>query len=231
MGGSAPRSETGTDRQHNHPNGTSPLLRIHGYAASINVRKVLWACEEIGIPFEREDWAGGFRSTSDPAFLALNPVGLVPVIEDAGAVIWESNTIIRYLATSRNRLDLYPEDPVRRARIEMWMDWQASDFNNSWRYAFLGLVRQNPEYQDPGAIEKSSQLFSRLVQVIDAQLERTGGYIAGEAFTLADIPIGLSIHRWRSTPMSRPSLIHVGRYYAGLCERPGFQKYASDGGA
>lgn len=206
------------------------MLRIYGYAASINVRKVLWACAELALPFEREDWAGPFRSTADPAFMALNPVGMVPVIDDGGAIIWESNTIIRYLASSRGRTDLLPADPRSRARVEMWMDWQASDFNNAWRVAFQGLVRKNPAHQDAGAIEQSMTTFSRMVAVVDAELARSGGHICGPHFSLADIPIGLSIHRWRSIPAEKPRLGNVDRYYERLCERPGFRHVGRDGG-
>lgn len=206
------------------------MLRIHGYAGSINVRKVLWACEELGIAFEREDWGGGTRPTTDPAFLALNPVGMVPVIEDNGVIVWESNTIVRYLAASRGRTDLLPSDPVGRARVEMWMDWQASDFNNSWRVAFQGLVRKNPEFQDPQAIARSANAFSRMVAIVDEALARSGAYICGSEFSVADIPMGLAIHRWRGMPMSRPDLPQVERYYQHLLERPGFQRYGREGG-
>lgn len=206
------------------------MLRVYGYAASINVRKVLWTCAELNIPFEREDWAGPFRATSDPVFLALNPVGMVPVIDDDGAIVWESNAIIRYLAATRGRRDLLPENPSQRAHVEMWMDWQASDFNNSWRVAFQGLVRKNPDFQDVDAIEKSVDTFSRMVGLIDAQLEKAGGHVCGEHFSLADIPIGLSIHRWRSIPVAKPALKNVDVYYDRLCERPGFRRYGRDGG-
>ena len=94
------------------------MLKIYGYAQSINVRKVLWACEELGLAFERQDWGGAFRSTSEPQFRALNPVGMVPVIDDDGEVVWESNVIVRYLATSRGRTDLLPTEPAPRARVE-----------------------------------------------------------------------------------------------------------------
>lgn len=195
------------------------MLKIYGYAASINVRKVLWTCEELGLEFEREDWAG-----------ALNPVGMVPVIDDAGTIVWESNVIVRYLATRHGRTDLLPADPPRRAHVEQWMDWQASDFNNSWRVAFQALVRKNPEFQDPVAIVKSTQQFASMVGIVDAQLGRTGAYIVGERFTVADIAIGLAIHRWFSIPIPRPVYVNVDRYYERLLERSGFRRYGRDGG-
>lgn len=123
------------------------MLRVHGHAGSINVRKVLWACAEMDIDFERVDWGGGTRPVSDPEFLKLNPVGMIPAIEDDGEVIWESNSIVRYLAASRGRSDLLPKAAGPRAQVEKWMDWQVSDYNNSWRYAFLATVRGRTDYQ------------------------------------------------------------------------------------
>ena len=206
------------------------MLKIYGYAQSINVRKVLWACEEIGLAFEREDWGGSFRSTSEARFRALNPAGMVPVIDDDGKIVWESNVIVRYLATSRDRADLLPTEPVARARVEQWMDWQASDFNNSWRVCFQALVRRNPAFQDRAAIDASVEVFNRMVGIIDGELARTGAYIAGERFTVADIAIGLSLHRWRSVPMPRTSYANVDRYLERLLERSGFVHYGRDGG-
>ena len=206
------------------------MLKVYGYAASINVRKVLWACEELSLAYEREDWGGAFRSTSEPAFRALNPVGMVPVIDDGGTIVWESNTIVRYLATSRGRTDLLLSDPALRARVEQWMDWQASDFNNSWRPVLQGLVRKNPAFQDPAVIEASAKLFSSMVGIVDEELAKTGAYITGQQFTLADIVIGLSLHRWRSIPMTRPDYRHVARYYDLLLERKGFVRYGRDAG-
>ncbi len=165
-----------------------------------------------------------------PRLLSLNPVGMVPVIDDDGILVWESNTIARYLAASRGRVELLPTDARESARIEMWMDWQASDFNNSWRVAFQGLVRKHPDHQEASAIERSMVSFSRMVAIVDAQLAQSGGYICGVQFSLADIPIGLSIQRWRSIPADKPRLAHVDRYYERLCERTGFRQYGRDGG-
>jgi glutathione S-transferase len=121
-------------------------MRILGRTSSINVRKVLWTCDEIGLSYHREDWGAGFKPTSSREFLALNPIGLVPVIEDENGVLRESNSICRYLAAKAGRTDLLPADPYRRAGVEQWMDWQATDLNASWNYAFLALVRNNPAY-------------------------------------------------------------------------------------
>lgn len=206
------------------------MLRIYGYAGSINVRKVLWTCDELGLPYDREDWAGGTRSVSEPAFAALNPVGMVPVIDDGDTRLWESNTIIRYLAARHGRTDLLPADPAARAQVEKWMDWQGSDFNNSWRVCFQALVRKNPAVQDPVAIEASLSTFAYMVGIIDAQLAASKGYLCGDTLTLADVVIGLSIHRWYSIPADKPAYTHIQRYYDKLCERPGFQVHGRDAG-
>jgi len=206
------------------------MLKIYGYTDSINVRKVLWACEELDLPFERVDWGGRFRSVAEPAFRALNPAGMVPVIDDDGVIVWESNVIVRYLAASRGRTDLMPADPAGRAHVEQWMDWQASDFNNSWRVVFQALVRRTPDFQDAAAIEKSAAQLSGMVGIIDGVLGRTGAYIAGTQFTVADIAIGLSVHRWRGIPRAWSRYANVERYYNLLLERRGFQRYGRDGG-
>ena len=207
------------------------MLKIHGHLNSINVRKVLWLCAELDLPYIREDWGGHgrFRSLDEPTFRALTPVGMIPVIEDGETVVWESNTILRYLAVKAERNDLLPADPAGRARIESWMDWQVSDFNNSWRACFQGLVRRNTAIS-ADVIAASVQQFNAMAGLVDAQLAKTGGYIAGAGFTLADIPIGLSIHRWYSVPMgARPSYPQVEAYYDRLNERPGYRAHGRNG--
>ncbi len=207
------------------------MLTVHGYAGSINVRKVLWACAEMNLSFDRVDWGGGARPVTDPEFRRLNPVGMVPVLEDRGQLFWESNSIVRYLAAREGREDLLPSDPAGRAHVEKWMDWQASDFNNSWRYVFQATVRKNPLFQDVPQIDTSWRQFCAMVEILDRELGRTGAYVAGEDFTCADIVIGLSVDRWRSIPAPHPDFAHVARYYDRLCKREGFQTYGRDGGA
>jgi glutathione S-transferase len=204
------------------------MLQILGYPASINVRKVLWTCDEIGMPYAYEQWGGGARPLRGPEFLALNPNAQVPVIRDGDFVLWESNTICRYLAGKHDRADLLPPEPADRARVEQWMDWQATELNPPWRYAFYALVRKNPAYTDPDKIKASAEEWNRKMAILERQLELTGAYVAGPAFTLADVLLGLSVHRWLVTPISRPDLPAVARYYEWLGRRPPFGKHASD---
>ena len=195
-------------------------MRILGKATSINVRKVLWACEEIGIAYTRAD---------EGPELAANPNGLVPVIVDGDFVLWESNTIIRYLANKHAAEALLPRDPRRRAEVDRWIDWQATEFNTAWRYAFSALVRRNPAFADAAQIEASRREWNRMAGIVEAQLGTTKGYIAGSAFTLADIPIGLSINRWMLMPMDKPPLPSVEAYYERLALRPAFLKHGRNG--
>jgi glutathione S-transferase len=205
------------------------MLKILGKPISINVRKVLWLCEELAMPYEHEAWGAGYRDTQVPEFLALNPNGLVPVVVDGDAVLWESNTICRYLASKHGRDDLLPDDVLARARVEQWMDWQAGELNNSWRYAFMGLVRRSDAHQDAGAIEASAAAWNRHMAILEGQLAKSGDFVAGATFTLADIVLGLSVNRWFMTPIARPELPHVQAYYDRLATRAGFLRHGRNG--
>lgn len=207
----------------------TPPVRILGKASSINVRKVLWTCEEAGIAYGREDYGSGFAPTDTPDFLALNPNGLVPVVRIGEAVLWESNTICRCLAGLAGREDLLPRDPLARARVEMWMDWQATELNPSWRDAFMGLVRRDPAFADPVRIAAGARAWNAKMAILEAQLARTGAYAAGADFTLADVVLGVSVNRWLMTPIERPELPAVAAYVERLDARPGFRAHGRNG--
>lgn len=201
------------------------MLRILGKRQSINVRKVLWACDDFGLDYTQEDWGAGFRPTSDPAFQALSPKGLVPVVVDGDAVLTESNTIVRYLAARYGRSDLLPVDPVERAQVEAAMDWQATEFNTAWRTAFLVLMRNRPDAGTPEQVEASITEWTRMVALLDGQFSDGRAFICGATFTVADIVIGLSLHRWFRAPIPRPDFTHAAAYYARLAERPAGRAY------
>lgn len=205
------------------------MLKILGKTSSINVRKVLWTCEELQLNYEHEEWGSGFQSTETDAFKALNPNALVPVLLDGDFVLWESNTICRYLASQHRNLKLLPEDPKPRALVEQWMDWQLTELNNSWRYAFMHLVRKSPAYVDAAAAANSINGWNQQMHILDSALDKTAQYITGVEFTLADIVLGLSINRWQMTPMQRPELPAVAAYYKKLSQRQGFQKFCGNG--
>ena len=205
------------------------MLQLLGKSSSINVRKVLWTCAEMGLAHEQEPWGSGFRSTDTAEFLALNPNAMVPVIRDDGFVLWESNTICRYLAAKHGRSDLLPVAATDRARVEQWMDWQATELNNAWRYAFMALVRLSPDHTDAQATAASVRHWNHHMTLLDHQLRKTGAFVTGPVFTLADIVLGLSVNRWLMTPMQRPSLAAVTAYHERLRERPGYLAHGSNG--
>ncbi len=198
------------------------MIRILGKPSSINVRKVLWTCKEIGIAYSRAD---------DGPEMAQNPNGLAPVIVDGDFVLWESNSIIRYLAGKSAAHMLLPTEPRARAEVDRWIDWQATEFNSAWRYAFSAIVRRNQTFDDPREVEGSKKQWTRMVAILDGQLARSGGHVAGVAFTLADIPIGLSVNRWFMTPFERPAFPQVEAYYERLSARPAFRKHGRNGSA
>jgi len=205
------------------------MITILGKTTSINVRKVLWTCEEAGTAYQQEDYGSGFASTETDAFRALNPNAMVPVIDDEGFVLWESNTIIRYLANRANAVHLYPAEAKARARVDQWMDWQASDFNRSWGYAFMSLVRQSAAHQDPESLAQGCREWTRHMAILDRQLDTTAAYVSGCEFSLADIPIGLSVNRWFETPLTRADFPAVSAYYERLSERAGFRLHGRNG--
>jgi glutathione S-transferase len=205
------------------------MLRILGKATSINVRKVLWTCAELGIDFDREDWRTGFQSTSQGKFVALNPNAMVPVIVDGAFVLWESNTICRYLCNKAGDTQLLPADPQSRARVEQWMDWQATELNNSWRYAFMALVRGSPAHVDQQQIQASVTNWNHHIGILDRHLDCGGHYAAGDAFSLADVVLGLSVNRWMLAPIKRPPYPAIVDYYERLSERPGFRAFGRNG--
>ena len=198
------------------------MLKIVGKATSINVRKVLWTCAELGLPFEREEW-------NDAAHASLNPNRMVPVLVDGDLALWESNTICRYLCTRYDGEALLPREAGARAQVERWMDWQATELNTAWRYAFMALVRRSPSHTDAAQIDASSASWNRHMGILDAQLGQTGAWAAGSDFTLADIVLGLSANRWLMTPMARPDYPHVAAWLGKLDERAGWRLYGCNG--
>ena len=208
------------------------MLKLLGKSSSINVRKVLWSGAELGLVFDHEQWGSGAAPTDTPAFRALNPNAMVPVLVDAGFVLWESNAICRYLARQHGGAGpaLLPAEPRGAALVEQWMDWQAGELNNSWRYAFMALVRRSPLHTDPAALAAGVAGWHYHMGLLDAQLAGTGAYVTGADFTLADIVLGLSVQRWMMTPFAqRPAYPAVHAYYELLSRRPAFLAHGRNG--
>lgn len=191
------------------------MLKIWGRLSSINVRKVVLAAQWLGLPFERTDAGGQFGIVKTPEYLARNPNGLIPVIEDDGVVLWESNTIVRYLCAKHSPGKLYPQELPARFDAERWMDWQQTTLNPAGRGAFVQLVRTPQDKRNTELVSHSIAATGPLLTLLDAHLARQA-FMAGEVFSMADIPIACEIHRWYGLPLKRPERPHLDRWYQGI---------------
>jgi glutathione S-transferase len=194
------------------------MLKIWGRLSSVNVQKVVWCADELGLRYERLDAGGAFGIVKTPAYLAKNPNGLIPVIEDGSFVLWESNAIVRYLASRYGEDKLWPRDATTRANADRWMDWQAVSFNPAMGPAFVQLIRTAPEQRDAGVIEAARAATEQKLALLDEHLSQHR-YVAGNAFTMGDIPLGCSVDRWMKLPIARRPHPHVERWYGALRTR------------
>lgn len=195
------------------------ILKVLGRLTSINVRKVTWVADEMGVAYEREDWGNPIRDPNVPEFLALNPNAQVPVILDDGFVLWESGAILRYLAEKMGS-DLLPADLRERAIVDQWVTWQAAELNPAWGYAVAALLRKRPEYNDGAKLLASITGWNAKMRMLDQQIARSGGFVANGRFSLADIVAALSTHRWLLTPFDKPDFPAVMEHYATMQSRP-----------
>lgn len=205
------------------------MVRILGRANSFNVRKVLWLCDEIGLEWEREDWGRGYRPTADPEFLKYNPIGLIPAVIVEGVALRESNAIVRYLATKYGPAEIYPRDPLARARAEQWMDWANYETSISLRGAFLGGQLREEPWNNEWFIAQGRKDITMQVGQLDGHLKEVGPYITGEQFTVGDIPIGLVVNRWFHLEFDRPDYPNVSAYYERLTQRPAYRAHVRNG--
>ena len=196
------------------------MLKIWGRLTSVNVQKVVWCADELGLEYERVEAGGKFGIVNTPEYLAMNPNGLVPLIEHDGYVLWESNAITRYLAARYGEGSLWPTDIQMRADADRWMDWQAVSFNPAIGPGFWQLIRTAPEKRDAAVIEAARANGEKKLALLDQHLA-TRDFVAGASFTMGDIPLGCSVDRWYKLPLPRESHPHVERWYQRLRERKG----------
>jgi len=200
------------------------MLKIWGRNTSINVQKVMWAIGELGIPYERIDVGGPFGKNNEPAYLAMNPNGLVPTLEEDDFILWESNSIVRYLAAKYGAGTLEPKDLRDRASASRWMDWQLSVTAPTIHPLFWGLIRTPPEKRDPAKINEAKDKTTATMKILDAQLGKTS-FVAGDTFSMGDIPVALTAYRYRKLVPDRSGLDNLERWYAGIEQRPAFKEH------
>jgi len=202
------------------------MIKIWGRNTSSNVQKAMWAVGELKLAHERIDIGGAFGKNREPAYLAMNPNGLVPTLEEEdGFLLWESNSVVRYLAAKHDKSGaLEPKDPKQRALASQWMDWQLSVAGPAITPAFWGLIRTPPEKRDMGAIKTSQQKTTDAMAMLDAQLGKTA-YVAGPAFSYGDIPVGIMCYRFVQLVPDRPKMSNLDRWYGAVSSRPAFKDH------
>lgn len=198
------------------------MIKLWGRRNSVNVQKVLWCLDELSLPFERIDAGMQFGGNNEPQYLALNPNGRIPLLVEDDYSLWESNSIMRYLALAHEGEEIYPIDPKLRALVERWLDWSLSTLQPAEHPVFWGLVRTPPEKRDMLHLQEKADAVAKLWAILDAHLEgRT--YLEGEVFTLADIAIGSYARRWFGVEgVAKPEFACLSRWYQNLSNRPGF---------
>ena len=199
----------------------TPELRLWGRMTSINVRKVVWTAQELGLALERIDAGAQFGIVRTSDYLARNPNALVPLLEDSRGILtlWESNVIVRYLCAKHSHGQLYPEPLHERFDAERWMDWQQTTLNPAGRDAFVQLIRKPGGASDERLVQASVTATEPLLDLLDAHLARQP-YMAGGKLTMADIPIACEIHRWWGLPLARKPRPHLECWYQQMLVRP-----------
>jgi glutathione S-transferase len=199
------------------------MLKVWGRNTSSNVQKVIWALAEMGIPFERIDAGGAFGKTTESFYLAMNPNSLVPTLEEEdGFTMWESNSIVRYLAAKHSARVLEPADLKQRARAHMWMDWQLTVMAPAITPAFWQLIRTPADKRDANVIAASREKTIAAAKIMDEQLGRTA-FLAGDAFSYGDIPLGIMIYRYVQLVPERPATANLDRWYGAISSRAAFK--------
>jgi glutathione S-transferase len=210
------------------PNSNQEHLTVWGRVNSVNVQKVLWCLRELDLAYERIDAGMAFGRNGEPEYLAMNPNGRIPTLVHGDFVLWESNSIMRYLALAyAPDSPLYPQAPKLRASVDRWLDWTLSTLQPVERPVFWGLVRTPVEARDMAMIQKDADAAAIEWRIVDAQLA-TRRFIAGDDFTLADIALGAFARRWFGVEgVAKPGLAHLEHWFAQLSGRAGFRQFVA----
>ena len=204
------------------------MLKILGRTNSSNVQKVLWACDELELSYQREDIGGDFGGTQESKYLAMNPNGLVPTMIDNGNVLWESNAIIRYLCENHAPNVLLPEDPWQVALAQQWMDWQQTVLAPAIRPVFWGLVRTPEDERNVDEIAAGQTQTASAMTILDHHLSQNA-FVAGSSLSFGDIPVGIMAYRWFQLDIERIELPHLARWYQSLADRKAYRDRAMIG--
>jgi glutathione S-transferase len=202
------------------------MIRILGRVSSINVQKVMWCADEVGAKVERIDVGGKFKGNDTPEYLAKNPMGLVPTLEDGDFVLWESNAIVRYLAETHAKAPWQPADAKGRGLAGQWMDWYLAAMHPPMTTIFVQLIRTEPKDRDQKAIADATDKAAKLWTMLDGQLAKRP-YLAGDQITIGDIPAGCSVNRWYVLDVKRPKLANIEAWYGRLKQLAAYNKHVA----
>lgn len=202
------------------------MLTIWGRLNSINVQKVVWAAEELGIPYERHEAGMAFGVVHTPEYRAMNPNGLVPLIRDGDLTLWESNAIVRYLCARYGAGGLWPADPAVRAASDKWMDWQTTAFYPAYAPAFMNLVRTPPEKRDMAAVEASRVRTEALTALLDAALAGRD-FLGDGGVGIGDLALGPAVDRWMRMPIAREPRPSLEAWWRRVTSRPAAACFAN----
>lgn len=200
------------------------MLKIWGRRDSFNLQKVMWCVAELGIAYERIDAGGAHGVTDTAGYLAMNPNGRVPTVEDDGFVLWESNAIVRYLSAKHGFGTLCPDDPQHYAEADRWMDWQAATVGAFMRPLIITMFRTQPADRVQAIAESQMAEAGRYWAMLDARLSDSA-YVVGDTLTMGDIPLGCYAWRWFSADAERPALANLEEWYRRLCDRPAYAEH------
>ncbi|KNG92539.1 glutathione S-transferase family protein [Pseudaestuariivita atlantica] len=201
------------------------MLTVYGRRSSSNVQLVMWAIGEMGLAHERLEYGHGYAPLDTPDFLAMNPNGGIPVLRDGDLTLFEAGAIFRYLCARYGDDTLWPADPARRAPLDVWAEWGKLTFAPTLGRIFAYEVRTRPEDQDPAELAGASRAVARLARILDARLGQ-GPWLAGEAFTFADMGVGHVLYRYHIFDWERPDLPNLSAYYDRLQTRAAFRDHA-----
>lgn len=202
------------------------MLKIWGRTSSVNVQKVLWVADELGLAYEQIDAGGPFGGIDTAAYRAMNPNGLIPTVQDSdGSLHWESNSVVRYLTAKYDPTGsgLWLNDPAARSLADRWMDWASSLLGEPMRVLFWGLVR-DPVNADLNAMTRAEDQAAAYWARLDAHLSNQP-FVAGDRLTMGDIPAACQLQRWLTFPITRPALPHLAAWHGRLSQRPGYAKH------
>ncbi len=200
------------------------MLKIWGRTNSINVQKVMWTIGELGLEHEHTTVGGAHGGLDTPEYIAMNPNRRVPVLQDGDLAIWESNAIVRYLCARHSEGALWASDPAERSLADRWMDWQAASTIADMTTIFFGLIRLPEAERNMDAINAATGRVNDQMGILEAQLQ-VSKWVAGDAMTMGDLPVGALVYRWSELPIDRPDLPAVAAYYARLSERPAYREH------